>query len=66
MEQSRSDIIKTNVNNLQQFNLNEELLTGYIDFFEKSLLSDIEIIHVCNLIVRSISQHYVKQLLKNL
>jgi hypothetical protein len=64
MEQLKKDTDQKSLSKLQQFNLNQELITEFGDYMFDIGLNEEQIDKMCSLTERMISQHYVRQILK--
>jgi hypothetical protein len=63
--EERDTKIQESLDKIRQFNLSPDLIGDVETFIGNAGLTEIQANEMCRLIERAISQHYVKQLLKN-
>jgi hypothetical protein len=64
MEQPNENIKKTSLNKIRQFNISSELVDEFGEYMSSIELKDEQMDKICSFVERMVTQHYVRQMLK--
>ena len=64
MEQPKENIKKISLNKIRQFNISNELIDEFGEYMSNIELNGEQMDKICSFVERMVTQHYVRQMLK--